>query len=568
MASRPRASVVLFKPTDLRLHDHAPLGAAHKAAAQDGLFVLHLLVLDVALGFGPAATASREAGLPRLGHQRAAFVLQSIVALHEALAAKGFELLVYVGSTQDALAAVASLLHIEVFAHGPELCSEEQRIEQSVAASHRLHLFWGWTLAHIDDLPPNMQRGHSMPARYKPFLDAVSRGKGPANSRPPLPEPRWTAPDTPVAIRNLVRATATGIHRTNEGCWGLPQSVDALLARSAVPLDIKEPSGQPTSQPLQPGGEAAALTILRTYVWEEGRLCRYVGSSDSMTPGADNALNATTRLSAYLAHGCLSARRLYSEVRAYETRRVRNRSTYWVYHELTMRDFLAFSCFTWGRRLFSAAGPLDASGHEWRDPRAKETRRLFLLWTQGRTGYPFVDAGMRQLRAEGWMPHLLRQMCAAFLVRDLRVPWRWGAEWFEHRLVDYTPDANWGNWGYRILPVHQLLAGGLSTTHLTSLELLSWPIIHDPNLEYTLVRARISTAWPLAHILPFSFAHQLLTQSSSLETRANRRGCPSCVPSPRRAGRCTRVNRGGSHQATRERSGSTCARGAIRLCGS
>ncbi|EGB05806.1 hypothetical protein AURANDRAFT_30135, partial [Aureococcus anophagefferens] len=73
---------------------------------------------------------------------------------------------------------------------------------------------------------------------------------------------------------------------------------------------------------------------------------------------------------------------------------------------------------------------------------------LFAKWTRGATGYPFVDAGMRQLAAEGRMPHLLRQLCAAFLVRDLRVPWRWGAEWFEAHLLDHAPDANYGNWGY------------------------------------------------------------------------------------------------------------------------
>ena len=91
---------------------------------------------------------------------------------------------------------------------------------------------------------------------------------------------------------------------------------------------------------------------------------------------------------------------------------------------------------------------------------------------------------MRQLAAEGRMPHLLRQLCAAFLVRDLRVPWRWGAEWFEAHLLDHTPDANYGNWGYRILPVAQLLP--LETDHLTSLEILSWPVVHDPHLEYVL----------------------------------------------------------------------------------
>ena len=140
-----------------------------------------------------------------------------------------------------------------------------------------------------------------------------------------------------------------------------------------------------------------------------------------------------------------------------------------------MRDFLAFSCLSWGDRLFLIDGPLNAAGHAWRDPQENETRRLFELWTRGATGYPFVDAGMRELAHSGWMPHLLRQLCAAFLVRDLRIPWRWGAEWFEQRLIDHTTDANYGNWGYRILPVQQLLANGLATAHLTSLEILSWP---------------------------------------------------------------------------------------------
>ena len=58
---------------------------------------------------------------------------------------------------------------------------------------------------------------------------------------------------------------------------------------------------------------------------------------------------------------------------------------------------------------------------------------------------------MRQLRRTGYMSHLHRQCCAAFLARDLKLDWRLGAEAFEACLVDYTPDANWGNWAYRIL---------------------------------------------------------------------------------------------------------------------
>ena len=489
----PPTHVVLFKPTDLRLHDHEPLRAAHEAAlaaTDEDACVLHLLVLDETLGFGPTGKPSRHAQLARLGALRARFVLQSVTALHKELANRGFDLLIYVGNTADALHAVSLQCDIStIYCHGPELCLEEQLIEHHIGANWCMRLFHGWTLIHIDDLPPTMKRGRNIPGRYKPFLDAVSRGKGPARHRPPLKEPRWTARDLPEAMRRAIVVTP---NTRGVGRWGLPASPDALMSTNAAveplgvdgeeqTLDRREASGE-----LQRGGEAEALAAMRAYIWEEQRLGRYVGSSDSMTPGVDNALNATTRLSAYLAHGCLSARRLYEEVREYERRRVRNRSTYWVYHELVMRDFLAFSCIDWGTRLFSPEGPLDASGHRWRNPGASETRRLFALWKEGKTGYPFVDAGMRQLARDGWMPHLLRQLCAAFLVRDLRIPWLWGAEWFEQRLVDYTPDANYGNWGYRILPVQQLLANGLSAAHLTSLEILSWPVVHDPHLEYTL----------------------------------------------------------------------------------
>ena len=59
---------------------------------------------------------------------------------------------------------------------------------------------------------------------------------------------------------------------------------------------------------------------------------------------------------------------------------------------------------------------------------------------------------MRELAITGYMSHLHRQCCAAYLVRDLQLDWRMGAEHFEACLLDHTPDANWGNWAYRILP--------------------------------------------------------------------------------------------------------------------
>jgi deoxyribodipyrimidine photo-lyase len=67
-------------------------------------------------------------------------------------------------------------------------------------------------------------------------------------------------------------------------------------------------------------------------------------------------------------------------------------------------------------------------------------------WTAGRTGYPFVDAGMRQLAAEGWLPGRVRMVVASFLVKDLHVRWQRGAAWFANRLVDAEVANNQLNW--------------------------------------------------------------------------------------------------------------------------
>jgi deoxyribodipyrimidine photo-lyase len=70
----------------------------------------------------------------------------------------------------------------------------------------------------------------------------------------------------------------------------------------------------------------------------------------------------------------------------------------------------------------------------------------FQAWTQGRTGYPFVDAGMRKLLAEGWMHNRLRMVTASFLVKDLHLPWQKGARWFLEHLVDADVANNQIGW--------------------------------------------------------------------------------------------------------------------------
>ena len=70
----------------------------------------------------------------------------------------------------------------------------------------------------------------------------------------------------------------------------------------------------------------------------------------------------------------------------------------------------------------------------------------FEAWCQGRTGFPIVDAGMRQLRAEGWMHNRVRMIVASFLVKDLHLPWQRGARWFMRQLVDGDLPSNQHGW--------------------------------------------------------------------------------------------------------------------------
>eukprot|EP00798_Chlamydomonas_sp_ICE-L_P024755 gene24755-10394_t len=109
-----------------------------------------------------------------------------------------------------------------------------------------------------------------------------------------------------------------------------------------------------------------------------------------------------------LAIGCLSPRRVYHEIKKYEDQRKSNKSTYWVIFELIWRDFYR--------------------------------------WANGTTGMPLVDANMRELAATGFMSNRGRQNVASYLVLDLGVDWRKGADIFESLLLDYDVASNWGNW--------------------------------------------------------------------------------------------------------------------------
>ncbi|CAD7948964.1 unnamed protein product [Amoebophrya sp. A120] len=193
---------------------------------------------------------------------------------------------------------------------------------------------------------------------------------------------------------------------------------------------------QPGTKPSYTGGERAALQRLKDYFWNTHAVATYKKTrNDSL------GKYYSTKFSMYSATGCVSPRTIVHELALYEdTTGTRNESTYWVVFELLWRDFLHFAIQK-HQNYFFYEGGLTGRTRKW-----DNDVRKFNQWVLGQTGFPFVDAQMRELRKTGFMSNRGRQNVASFLVFTLKIDWRWGAEYFEHALLDHDVAANYGNW--------------------------------------------------------------------------------------------------------------------------
>jgi deoxyribodipyrimidine photo-lyase len=143
----------------------------------------------------------------------------------------------------------------------------------------------------------------------------------------------------------------------------------------------------------------------------------------------------TSQLSPYLRWGCISPLEL--EHRARTARSPGPRA--WI-RQLCWRDFYAHVLLHWPDNLEHEFQE-HRRGLEWSDD-----EELRDAWQRGETGYPAVDAGMRQLARSGWMHNRARLIVGSFLTKDLHLDWRTGERWFSRLLLDGEPAQNNGNW--------------------------------------------------------------------------------------------------------------------------
>lgn len=159
-----------------------------------------------------------------------------------------------------------------------------------------------------------------------------------------------------------------------------------------------------------------------------------VEQKDYETHRNDLAANRTSHLSAFLKFGVISVRLVYHRLREeFGSEHPLIRQLYW-------RDFYSHIAYHFPH-VFGQAFKAQYTHLPW-----ENNHGMFAAWCNGQTGYPIVDAGMRELNTTGFMHNRARMITASFLVKDLHIDWRWGERYFASKLMDYDPALNNGNW--------------------------------------------------------------------------------------------------------------------------
>ncbi|KAH9798509.1 cryptochrome DASH [Citrus sinensis] len=359
-------------------------------------------------------------GFPKTGALRAQFLIECLADLRKNLMNRGLNLLIRHGKPEEIIPSLAKSFGAHAVYAQKETCSEELNVERLVrknlqqvvlssqsndkSTNHpQLKLIWGTTMYHLDDIPFDHS---SLPDVYTHFRKSI---------------------EAKCTVRGCIRIPSS---------FGPPPSV---VDWGSVPLiEQLELHSPKVSKGMRfVGGESAALGRVNEYFWKKDLLKVYKETRNEML-GPDYS----TKFSPWLASGSISPRYIYEEVKSYERERVANDSTYWVLFELMWRDYFRFISLKYGNSLFHLGGPRKLE-YKW-----SQDQKLFESWRDGCTGYPLIDANMKELSMTGFMSNRGRQIACSFLVRDMGIDWRMGAEWFETCLLDYDPCSNYGNWTY------------------------------------------------------------------------------------------------------------------------
>jgi deoxyribodipyrimidine photo-lyase len=374
---------------DLRSTDNAALAAAREA----GVAVYCAFVFDTEI----------LERLPRRADRRVEFIHASVAELKAALESLGGTLIVLHGPARDELPRLAHRLGVDaVYAnhdYEPLAVARDRAVREALAASAiAFHTRKDHVIFEKDELLSGAGAPYSV---YTPYRNAWLR--------------RYRPED---AAERAVAAPAGG--------WAAPAALPAALPRELPALaELGFESTGLRATGIEPG-MSGARRALEDFV---GRMPRYAEARDYP------ALKGPSYLSVHLRFGTLGVREAVRAAQAGASPGAR----LWL-SELIWRDFYFMILHHHPHVVAGAFKPrFDRLAFD-NDP------ALYAAWCEARTGYPIVDAAMRQINRTGYMHNRLRMIAASFLVKDLLVDWRMGERYFADRLNDFDLAANNGGW--------------------------------------------------------------------------------------------------------------------------
>ncbi len=383
--------ILVWFRNDLRLHDNEVLIEAISKSE----ITLPVYIFDKRF-FGET-----EFGTLKTGNIRAEFLLESVQALRESLKKIGGNLLIEVGKPEEIIPRLVAEYEIGEVYHHREVAKQETEISALVEnelwkQKINLRHFIGHTLYNKADLPFPIK---DIPDTFNQFRKRVERDS--------VIKPCFLAPDK-IDVVDVVS-------------WGTIPSLGDLG------LTNQEEDERASFKYV--GGEEAGLLVLQNVV------------SNIKIAAERKELVMESMLSAWLAMGCLSPRKVYWEVKNSENLPNAKAMFNHILLGLLWRDYFRFMFKKHGYKFYEP----DGFGNE--PPVDLENEKQNLLnWKNGQTGFSVVDAVMTELNSTGYISNLARQTAALYLINNLEVSWVYGAAYFEEKLIDYNSSSNWGNW--------------------------------------------------------------------------------------------------------------------------
>ena len=397
----------------LRLHDNPAL-----AAAITGCSALYpVFCLD------PWFVSSGTVGPNRLH-----FLLQSLADLDASLRALDSRLIVLRGNPKTVLPQAMAEWNIERLAYEIDTETYAKQRDAEVAklckdAGVDILSSWGHTLCDLDALLAR-HPGGTPTTTYSAFCNHLDKQ---------LKAQPIKLVDKPSRLPPLGKLMPGG-----------SDAADDLLAKLDVPSAAELSLPAQSSSVILAGGESEALKRMEAHLARTEWIAAFEKPNTSPTEMDAFAVGtrATTCLSPYLKFGCLSSRVLHERIASiYRSHPKHSKPPTSLHGQLYWREFYYVVAHGTPNYERMVGNPI-CRQVPWDDDPA-----LLAAWREGRTGYPWIDAAMTQLREEGWIHHLARHAVACFLTRgDLWQSWEKGAAVFDELLLDADPAINNGNW--------------------------------------------------------------------------------------------------------------------------